>query len=259
MNRSRDRLLGILAAASLLVAPMALLYDFVPAALARTAPAAPLDTLLSLKSAMFAIAVILGGGTMFYVIYVAIRNSELFEREATPMLPGWKREAFFAWLVIVAGLVGVAILLSAGTIGAADGPPETERELSVEVSSSHPQWSFENEHVGVRQTGELRVPVETAVTLEITSGDVMHNLAIHEMGVKQHAIPGQTTSAWFVAEEPGEYEIVCAELCGEDHSRMTATLIVMEQDDYVDYVEELTGERPYEDTEAVDEDDEGGE
>ncbi|WP_161945923.1 cytochrome c oxidase subunit II [Halalkaliarchaeum desulfuricum] len=242
---TRDRLLGGLALASLFVAPLVLVYDFAPATVTRTAPAFPLDTILSLKSALFAMALVMGGGTMAYLIYVAIRNSELFSTEATPMVPNWKRETFVAWIIVVAGLVGVAILMSAGTIGAAEEPPEVEQELTVEVTASHPQWSFENEHIGVRRTGELRVPVDTVVNLEITSGDVMHNLAIHEMGVKQHAIPGQETSAWFLTEEPGEYDIVCAELCGEDHSQMTATLIVMEQDEYADYIEELTGESPY--------------
>lgn len=240
-----ERTLGAMALASLLVAPLVLLYDFAPAARSQAAPAFPLDTILSLKSAMFSIALIVGGGTMVYVIYVAIRNSELFATEATPLRPGWNREAFVTWIVVVAGLVAVGILLSAGTIGAAEEPPDSSQELTVTVSSSHPEWSFEDEHLGVRRTGEVRVPVDTVVVLEIGSGDVMHNLAIHEMGVKRHAIPGQTTTAWFIAEETGEYDIVCAELCGKDHSKMTATLIVMEQDEYVDFIEELTGERPF--------------
>lgn len=243
---TRHRLLTGLAAASLLVAPAALLYDFVPAALTRSATALPLDSMLTLKSVMFAIATIVGGATMLYVIYVAIKHSDLFVGEPTPLQPGWKRQAFVIWLVIVGGLMIVAILLTAGTIGTAAEPPETDQELTVEVSGSHPEWSFENEHLGVRRTGQLTVPVDTTVRLEIRAGDVMHNLAIPELGVKQHAIPGQETSAWFVAGETGEYDIVCTELCGEDHSRMTATLVVMEQDEYADYIEDLIGERPYE-------------
>lgn len=241
-----DRLLGGLALASLVVAPLVLLYDFLPAAATRSAPALPLDIIFSLKSAMFAMALIAGGATMVYIIYVAIAYSELFATESKPMIPGWKRETFLTWVIIVAGLVGVAILLSAGTIGATVEAPDVEQEMEVHVSSSHPTWSFENEHLGVRQDGEVRVPVDTAVHLTITSGDVMHNLAIHEMGVKQHAIPGKETSAWFVAEETGEYDIVCAELCGEDHSEMTATLIVMDQNEYEDYIVDLIGESPYE-------------
>lgn len=238
-------MLGGIALISLLVAPLVLIYDFLPGTVARSAPAFPLDTIFGLKSAMFAIALVLGGGTMLYVIYVAARHSELFATKATSMKPGWKRETFLAWIVIVAGVVAIAVLMSAGTIGAAEEPPEADQELTVQVSSSHPEWSFENEHLGVRRTGQLRVPVDTLVTLEISSGDVMHNLAIHDMGVKQHAIPGQQTQAWFIPEEPGEYDIVCTELCGEDHSKMTATLIVLEQEEYEDFVEDLTGERPY--------------
>lgn len=252
---NRDRILGGLALGSLLVAPLVLLYDFAPATITRSAPAFPLNTILSLKSAMFAMALIVGGGTMLYIIYVAIRHSELFASEPTPLHPGWKREAFVAWIVVVAGLVAIAILMTAGTLGAAEEPPESDQDLTINVTGQHPEWSFENEHLGVRRTGEVRVPVDTVVHLEITSGDVMHNLAIHEMGVKQHAIPGEETSAWFVAEETGEYDIVCAELCGEDHSRMTATLIVMEQDEYADYIEELTGESPYENAAEDDGDD----
>lgn len=240
------RLLTAAAAATLIVPPLVLIYDFVPAALTRSAPALPLDTILTLKSAMFTMAIILGLTTMMYVIYIGVRRSELFTDTPLPMRPGWKRGLFVAWIVLVGGAVAIAILMTAGTIGATESVPETEQELEVSVSSSHPTWSFENEHLGVRQEGVLRVPVDTLVRLEIRSGDVMHNLAIQELGVKQHAIPGVTTNAWFVAKETGEYDIVCTELCGEDHSQMTATLIVMDQDEYADYIEGITGERPWE-------------
>lgn len=242
---SRSRIVTALAVFALLVPPLILAYDFVPAALSRSAPALPLDQILGLKSVMFVMALFLGLTTMLFVVYVAIRHSELFVSESTAMLPGWKRELFLIWIVLVAGTVGIAVIMTAGTIGATGSPPEADQELTVSVSASHPTWSFENEHLGVRIDSEVRVPVDTLVHLEITAGDVMHNLAIHDLGVKQHAIPGKETSAWFIAEETGEYEIVCAELCGEDHSTMTATLIVMEMDEYNEFIEELTGEHPW--------------
>jgi cytochrome c oxidase subunit 2 len=52
------------------------------------------------------------------------------------------------------------------------------------------------------------------------------------MRAAQDAIPGSIIPMWFVPIKTGTYEIVCAQLCGNGHSAMRATLVVDTEADY---------------------------
>lgn len=111
--------------------------------------------------------------------------------------------------------------------------------VDVEVEGYQFGWDFTypNGHT----TSTLRVPVDTMVNLTVTSRDVFHNFGIPEQRVKSDAIPGQTTNAWFVAEETGTYEAACYELCGQGHSYMDAEVVVMEESAFQDWYEGTNG------------------
>jgi len=87
----------------------------------------------------------------------------------------------------------------------------------------------------VETTGTLRVPVDTRVNIEVTSRDVSHNFGIPGLKVKTDALPGYTTDTWFEASQTWNYTANCYELCGQGHSYMEATVVVMEQDEYEDW------------------------
>ncbi len=110
---------------------------------------------------------------------------------------------------------------------------EPESQLTVDVVGKQFAWEFhyENGHVADSGNGDpFRVPVDRRVDLRLTSADVFHNFGIPELRVKADAMPGQTTEAWFIAEETGNHTALCFELCGAGHSYMTADVVVMEQD-----------------------------
>lgn len=75
-------------------------------------------------------------------------------------------------------------------------------------------------------TGELHIPINTPVIVDVMSKDVIHDFCIPNMRVAQDAIPGAVIPLWFVAEKLGTYDVVCAQLCGNNHSAMRATLVV---------------------------------
>ena len=60
--------------------------------------------------------------------------------------------------------------------------------------------------------------------------DVLHAFYIVEIGVKQDVVPGVETLAWVDTNdvEPGKYNIYCTEFCGDNHSKMLATLWITE-------------------------------
>lgn len=100
--------------------------------------------------------------------------------------------------------------------------------LEVKVVGEQFRWRFVYPN-GHESVGTLRVPANRTVVLQVTSDDVFHNFGIPGLRVKTDAIPGETTETWFVANETGQYQAQCYELCGVGHSTMTADVVVMEE------------------------------
>jgi len=109
--------------------------------------------------------------------------------------------------------------------------PPGEQQLNVTAEGFQFGWAFVYPN-GHRETGTLRVPNGTVVSLDVTSQDVFHNLGLVPFERKADAIPGQTTHMWVLPTEVTTYEngAVCYELCGAGHSQMTADIVVMEQE-----------------------------
>lgn len=78
----------------------------------------------------------------------------------------------------------------------------------------------------------MAVPVGREVELIIRAQDVTHSFFVRELRMKQDAVPGMEIHMHFTAETIGNYEIVCAELCGLGHYRMHSMLQVMSEPDY---------------------------
>jgi len=79
---------------------------------------------------------------------------------------------------------------------------------------------------------EMHLPVNRPAIIDVMSKDVIHDLCIPNMREAQDAIPGAIIPMWFKPIKTGTYEIVCAQLCGDNHSLMKATLIVQSEADY---------------------------
>lgn len=135
-------------------------------------------------------------------------------------------------IVFTAMAVGMAIILFAlafGTIGAVrfiEDLPDDPDALRVKVIGFQYGWIFEYPD-GTRSIGDLKVPIDTTVILDVTSRDVFHNFAIPDYKIRIDAIPGKTNHLWFKATEVGEVPTYCAELCGIGHAGMRAKVTVM--------------------------------
>ncbi len=74
--------------------------------------------------------------------------------------------------------------------------------------------------------GELHVPVNRQVIVQLSSKDVIHSFGVPAMRVKQDVIPGLFTPVWFTPITTGEFEIACSQLCGLGHYRMRGVIKV---------------------------------
>ena len=87
---------------------------------------------------------------------------------------------------------------------------------------------------------ELHVPMDEPVVLRIQSEDVLHSFFLPNMRIKQDVVPGMRQHVWFKAIKDGEYDIVCAELCGWGHYKMKGRIFVETRQDYEKYLADLS-------------------
>ena len=86
--------------------------------------------------------------------------------------------------------------------------------------------------------GELHVPVDRPVIIELSSKDVVHNFALPHMRIAQDAIPGQIIPMWFKPIKTGSYEVICGQLCGLGHSLMKGMFVVDNPSEYQAWLKE---------------------
>ena len=83
-------------------------------------------------------------------------------------------------------------------------------------------------------TSELVLPVGRQVDLRLHAQDVIHGFAVPALRLKQNAVPnsghGEDIHIHFTPTTPGTYAILCTQLCGLGHFRMTANLRILPPD-----------------------------
>ncbi len=86
------------------------------------------------------------------------------------------------------------------------------------------------------QDADLHLQVGVDVEFLLRSIDVLHNFYIPEFRAKMDMVPGLVTYYWVTPTKTGEYEILCAELCGTGHYAMLGTVLVDEEKDYSNWL-----------------------
>lgn len=120
--------------------------------------------------------------------------------------------------------------------------PRGEEEMTdaYRVQVLGQQWSWNFRATGadgefgtaddIVTINHLTVPQNRAVVLNLASKDVIHSLYIPDMRLKRDANPGAVNEAWFEPIVAGDFEILCAELCGYAHYQMASKLTVIPEE-----------------------------
>jgi cytochrome c oxidase subunit 2 len=182
------------------------------------------------------IYLLLVSGVMTAIIFVgvavlAIKYRRVPGREAHPIEGslileiGWTVLPFFVMLTFF--VWGTVLFFQERT------PPANATEVYVVAK----QWMWKIEHMeGQREINELHVPTGENVKLIMTSQDVIHSFFIPAFRIKQDVLPGRYTTLWFKATKPGTYHLFCAEYCGTSHSGMGGDIVVMDPQDYAEWM-----------------------
>jgi cytochrome c oxidase subunit 2 len=81
-------------------------------------------------------------------------------------------------------------------------------------------------------SGIMVVPVNRQVEVILRAHDVIHSFFVPQMRFKQDAVPGLAIHMHFTPIQTGDYEILCAELCGLGHYKMHVIVKVVTLDEF---------------------------
>lgn len=135
-----------------------------------------------------------------------------------------------AILVIALGIVSAVVMSQNGEAG--------NRPLEVNAIGQQFTWKFRYTDYDDLTTGELVLPVGQEARFTMTAVDVIHSFWVPNFGQKQDAVPGIETTILVTPTRTGEFEVVCAELCGLGHATMRAKARVVTQAEFDKWVRE---------------------
>jgi cytochrome c oxidase subunit II len=169
-------------------------------------------------------------GVMAYFMWKYKRRSE--EQKTSSITHNGKIE--FLWSAIPAVLL--VVIFAWGEIDwvkMGTPPPDA---INIRVVGRQWFWTVEYpDYPGVTLTSSTEEPLTTMIVpkgkpvrLTMTSEDVLHSYYVPAFRVKKDVIPGRYTTIWFEATRVGEFNVFCAEYCGDRHSSMTGVVKVLE-------------------------------
>jgi cytochrome c oxidase subunit 2 len=166
-----------------------------------------------------------------------------------------------SWLTI-ATAVGVAAMLTPGLFVWADFVTVPDEATDVEVVARQWEWSYrlpgEDGRLGrsdarligpdnalgvdpddpngaddvIVEASGLHLPIDRPVKVLLRSIDVLHDFYVPEFRAKMDMVPGMITYFWFTPTRTGEFEVLCAELCGVGHAFMRGSVHIDSEEDY---------------------------
>jgi cytochrome c oxidase subunit II len=188
--------------------------------------AVKVDHLFYLLSVISSLVVALVTGLIIVFFALYYRGSrhprgEVPERKTHEIEIGWTVATLFSFLFF--------FWWAASDQLTALAPPKDALEIHVVAK----QWMWRIQHPsGAREIDELHIPSETNVRLAMTSQDVIHDLYLPVLRLKQDILPDRYTYLWFKPNKTGIFHFTCAEFCGTDHSVMAGRLVIMSPQDY---------------------------
>jgi len=193
---------------------------------AASSYAADLDGLISTITWIVGVWFVLAQTVLFYFLIRYRRKPG----QRAAYLPGRTLRAMSWVLVPCAIILGFDLVLDAASAPVWDEikielPPHDEL---VRIQGEQWMWRFTYPGPdGLLDTdddfetlNDLHVPVDKVVLFELRAKDVLHSFWVPQLRLKQDAVPGRTIKGWFRTTKEGDWEVICAEICGILHTNM---------------------------------------
>ena len=165
------------------------------------------------------------------------------------------------WLTIITS-IGVAALLAPGLVVWWQFVTVPDDAAEVEVVAQQWQWNYRlpgedgilgtvdnrlinsDNPLGINpddpngqddvviEADDLHLPIGKPVKMLLRSVDVLHDYMVPEFRAKMDMVPGMVTYFWFTPTRTGEFQVLCAELCGVGHAFMRGAVLIDTEEDY---------------------------
>ena len=218
---------------------------FVPSA---SSYSGQIDHLFSLITYIMGFWFFAGQGILFYFIFKYRRKPGVPSTYISGDIKEEKKLLSWAHkLLLVCDIVIVAYAIGAWYHVKQYLPPA---EATVKVIGQQWAWTFVQPGAdGVLDTADDIITIDELHVQEgltyhylLTSKDVLHSFFVPVFRLKQDAIPGREIVGWFKATKTGQYDILCAEICGVGHGLMGARIFIETKDQHQKWVESRGGE-----------------
>lgn len=120
----------------------------------------------------------------------------------------------------------------------ADESDESEH-MKITVTGNQYWWHFDYEDHEVETSQDLYIPVGEKVYLDLKTSDVLHSFWVPSLSGKLDANPENVNTFYIEAYEEGVYYGKCAELCGPSHSLMDFKVVVVSQDEFDQWINDM--------------------
>jgi cytochrome c oxidase subunit 2 len=146
------------------------------------------------------------------------------------------------------GVSGVSVSsdeAAQSTTGETPAADQSTQSGPLVINAIGQQWLWRFEYPGGRpgqrtfSYGELVVPVDTMVVLNVTSTDVVHSWWVPALGGQIQAVPGSSSETWFKADEVGLYAGRSTIFSGTGYPTLRSWVRVVTVPEYQAYVEQL--------------------
>lgn len=203
-----------------------------------SAQAIPIDGLFRIE---FIIIAFLFSLIVVFMVYsiIVFRRRKGDTEDAKHIVGNRKLEVI--WTIIpLFTVLGLAYL---GGHSLAETMRADPKPLEIKVIGQQWSWRFEYPQFGV-VSNTLMMPVNKQAILWLSSNDVIHSFWVPEFRVKQDALPGGEDFERSLRVTPtllGDYKVLCAELCGRQHTTMVAPVRVVDQSSFESWIAAESG------------------
>ncbi|MEF8784993.1 MAG: cytochrome c oxidase subunit II [Haloarculaceae archaeon] len=240
-----------------------------PAAAQSTADTTTEELIWGLNSWLLYLAIpiaVLVEGILIYTVWK-------YRKQENPLPTKENRRLEIVWTVATAiilvavGIGAYSVLANPYVTASSNQPLEADQEpIEIQVTGQKYAWTYtypnetvdqfvnesdlgenatisEVEYTQAGSDGQgLVIPTDRPVRFNITSTDWLHAFHVPQLGLKSDAFPGTYNTIITQANNEGEYQLYCAEYCGQGHSGMLGTVEVTSEDEFEQFLTEQTNE-----------------
>lgn len=179
-----------------------------------------------------------------YVIVLTRFRKKKGEEDFIPVQVEGSKTLETVWTVIPIILVLImAVPTIIATFDLADASDQDEH-ININVTGKQYWWHFDYEQEEIMTSQDMYIPVNTKVYVNLFSQDVLHSFWVPSLSGKLDVNVENVNTMFIEAYEEGVFYGKCAELCGPSHSKMDFKVVVVSEEEYEQWVQDIKNVDP---------------